>query len=275
MVVLGAAAITLAAPAVAQVVDMEAAFVARIAAERLATGRSPLAVEEDLVAVARRHSAAMAAEGRLHHNSSLASQVQGWVMVGENVGTGGSVDAVHAALMASAQHRAEILGASFTGVGVGVVQAGGALWVTQVFRQREAAALPAPPPPPASPPPAPAPPPPPAAPAAPRTRAPAAPPPTAAPATTALPATTAPPPVTAPPATTAGAASAPAPGFVPATAGRAAPAVDLGSLAVAAAGPVPRRPAVVALGTVAAMLLWSVAASLARPALRRRLVPAR
>ncbi|MGH9177758.1 MAG: CAP domain-containing protein, partial [Acidimicrobiales bacterium] len=138
--------------------DLEAAMTARVAAERQAVGRPALAVEADLVDVARGHSAAMASQSRLYHNPSLGQQVQGWLLVGENVGLGQTVDQVHAALMASTSHREELLDPRFTGIGVGVVVSGGSLWVSEVFRQRSGdpapapAAAPAPPPAPPAPP---------------------------------------------------------------------------------------------------------------------------
>jgi len=254
----GAVLAGLAGAARAQVPDVEASFLARIAAERQAAGRSPLSVAGDLVAVARGHSATMAAQHRLHHNPDLATQVAGWLRIGENVGSGASVDAVHSALMASATHRDEILGPAFTEVGVGVVASDGMLWLTQVFRLPEGGAAPAPPPQPA--PPAPAPPatwPSPAA--APTTRVPpvTAPRPAVAPASTrAAPATTAPAVVPDPPPL----AERPA---VPA-------AVALRSVPVAASGAVAVRPGLVAAGSVAAGLLWLVAAGLVRSPLARR-----
>ncbi|MFP5375750.1 MAG: CAP domain-containing protein, partial [Acidimicrobiia bacterium] len=136
--------VALPAPGAAQVPDAESAFLARIAAERTAAGHGRLALADDLVTVARRHAAAMAAQGRLHHNPELGAQVANWVRVGENVGRGPDVDAVHAALMASTTHRAEILAPWFSEVGVGVVSSDGALWVTQVFRQPDHAAAPSP-----------------------------------------------------------------------------------------------------------------------------------
>lgn len=133
-------------------VDAEADFVARIGAERAGRGLGALTVAADLTAVARRHAARMAAEGRLYHNPNLATDVTGYRVVGENVGDGGSVADIHAAFMASATHRRQILRPGYREVGVGVVQAGELLWVTEVFREPlvagPAEATPPPPPPP-------------------------------------------------------------------------------------------------------------------------------
>src|SRR5205823_4546063 len=121
----------------------EGGFVARTNQERTSRGLGALAVADDLVAIARQHSQEMASSGRLYHNPNLGTQVQGWNAVGENVGTGPSVDAVHVAFMNSPHHRDNILNSRYTQIGVGVVWSGNALWVTEVFRQ-PAAPRPAP-----------------------------------------------------------------------------------------------------------------------------------
>ena len=133
--------------------DHEAGFVGRIGDERAAAGLAGYAVAPDLVDVARRHAEEMRRQQRLHHNPRLGEDVQGWQSVGENVGVGSSVEAIHEKLMASPSHRDNILSGRFTEVGVGVVvDDGGDLWVVQVFR------LPQSSPPPAAPAPEPAPP---------------------------------------------------------------------------------------------------------------------
>lgn len=265
-------------PARAQVPDAEAAFVARIAAERAAAGRSPLFVADDLVAVARRHSATMAAEDRLYHNPALGTQVVNWVKVGENVGTGGTVDSIHAALIASSTHRDEILGAAFTEVGVGVATADGALWVTQVFRLPESAAVAASPPPAATAVPPPPTTPPTAAPAVPAkavraTAAPATAVPAAGPAARAAASRSAPPrsaaTTTAPPST-APPTSAPAPTIgptaAPVTDPASPPSIALAPVRASASAAVPLQPGVAGAGMVAAALMWAVTAGVVRSA---------
>lgn len=119
-----------------------------IGEERAAAGVAGLQVASDLVQVATRHSQRMAAEGRLHHNESLTSEVDGWERLTENVGYGPDARSVHDAFMASSSHRANILDAGVTQVGVGVAFEDGTLWVTQVFR-RPSSSAPASPAPPA------------------------------------------------------------------------------------------------------------------------------
>ena len=112
----------------------EEEFVGRINAERAAHGLDGLVVAPDLADVARRHSAEMAASGRLEHNAELGEEVEGWRRLGENVGAGPSVDDVHGAFMASDVHR-DVLLAEFSEVGVGVRWVDGQMWVTQVLRE--------------------------------------------------------------------------------------------------------------------------------------------
>jgi hypothetical protein len=78
----------------------------------------------------------MARSGSIYHDSNLAAEAAGlgcWARVGENVGAGRSVDAIHNALMSSPTHRSNILG-DFDALGVGVeLSAQGELYVTQRF----------------------------------------------------------------------------------------------------------------------------------------------
>jgi hypothetical protein len=149
-VVLAVAALVLAlvpaAPEAAHAdAGLEAEFVAAVNRERAAAGLPALQVAGDLVAVARRHSVRMADQTHLHHNPNLAGDVSGWQKVGENVGRGPSVSAIHRAFMDSPGHRRNVLDGDWTQVGVGVEVRGSTIWVTEVFRlPAGAAAAPAP-----------------------------------------------------------------------------------------------------------------------------------
>jgi hypothetical protein len=115
----------------------EADFVRKINAERTSRGLSALTVRSDLVAVARRHSARMAAKGTIWHNPSLGEEVGGnWTTLGENVGMGPSVESLHKAFMNSEGHRENILYPSFNEIGVGIVVDDGTIYVTEVFAVR-------------------------------------------------------------------------------------------------------------------------------------------
>lgn len=123
----------------------EGDFFARLNALRTSVGLAPLTAVGDLASIARAHSQRMSDQNLLYHNPSLTTQVTNWLSVGENVGYGGSVAAVHDALANSAPHRANMLNGTYTEVGIGtVVSPSGRLWVTQVFRKPVIATRPAP-----------------------------------------------------------------------------------------------------------------------------------
>lgn len=97
----------------------------------------------DLDAVARSWADTMAANGTLSHNPNYSSQVQNWSRVAENVGfwRDSSQTPVQLAgriaerYMGSPGHRANILTAAFTQVGIGMsVGSDGSLWNVVVFR---------------------------------------------------------------------------------------------------------------------------------------------
>lgn len=157
------ALLQLTGPAAAGPAEDEQQFVALVNRARAAGGVAPLEVHGELTALGRSWAGSMAAAGGISHNPGLASQVSApWLVLGENVGRGGSVQAVFDALMASPSHRRNILDGRFTHIGVGVVHApDGLLYTSHQFMQLGAAPAPPPPAPVAAP--AAAPPPPPAA----------------------------------------------------------------------------------------------------------------
>ena len=114
----------------------EADFNSRIRSARSAAHLVGYVSRVDLVVVARRQAQRMAAQRRAFHNPDLTREVTGWRMVGENVGRGSSVAAIHHALMSSTSHRANILRRGFTEIGMGTAtDARGVLYVVQVFRR--------------------------------------------------------------------------------------------------------------------------------------------
>lgn len=87
-----------------------------------------------LSSLAWQHSCEMARAGRLYHTVSLGSKVGGWRSLGENVGVGPSVAAIHKAFMASLGHRANVLSTRYRTIGAGVCRDGaGSFWVTHIF----------------------------------------------------------------------------------------------------------------------------------------------
>ena len=105
---------------------------------RSSRGIPALAVDPTLTAAAQQWSVHMAAGRCLSHNANLTSMVApGWTRIAENVGTGGSLNSVFNALLASPPHYANMTDPAFTLTGIGVVTAGnGTLWVTEDFEAR-------------------------------------------------------------------------------------------------------------------------------------------
>lgn len=193
-----------AAPAAAS--GPAAQMLALVNGERAAAGLPALEWRDDVAGIAQQWSETMAATGIFGHNDAYFSdatrQLLGSATRGENVSNAGSVQSSHTNLMNSPPHRANILSAEYTQIGIGVVtDAVGRVWVTQGF-MRPSGAAPAAPAPAPEPEPAPEPAP---APAPPVEVAAPAPAPTAPPAPTTLPPTTVPPApeTTVPPTTVA------------------------------------------------------------------------
>lgn len=101
---------------------------------RAAAGVGPLTLDSGLSDVARRWASTMAANGAIAHNTNLRNEIgSNWAKYGENVGYGGSVEAVNDLLLKSPSHYTNIVDGEFTRVGLGVVRANGLVWLAQVF----------------------------------------------------------------------------------------------------------------------------------------------
>lgn len=122
---------SLAAPAEASA-DLEQQLVDFVNHERSARGLTPLTLYWDLMDDARLHAGRMAGRGTLYHNPQLSGVTGGWYALAENVGRGTALEVIERAFMDSSPHRANILG-DFNYLGVGVVSAGGTLYVDLVF----------------------------------------------------------------------------------------------------------------------------------------------
>jgi len=124
-------------PGIAHASSEESRFTSLTNHERSSRGLRTLTVKSDLVSIARRHSQEMANSGGIYHNDNLANEVSGdWTELGENVGKGPTVDAIHRAFMDSAPHRANILRSSYNQVGIGTVIRVDYIYVTEVFAKR-------------------------------------------------------------------------------------------------------------------------------------------
>ena len=107
-------------------------------------GLPTLALDPQASSVAQTWSLKMAGAGTLSHNPNLSNQISSWSKLGENVGTGGAVSGIFAALVASPPHMLNMSDGGFTTVGVGsVLDGSGRLWTTHVFVRPGSAGPPA------------------------------------------------------------------------------------------------------------------------------------
>jgi hypothetical protein len=125
----------LVAPA-ASAASHESELLALMNAERAANGLGAVSMHSDLVDDALVWSQHLLAQGSLSHNPNLSSVTSSWDALGENVGVGTSAASLHHAFMASASHRANLLG-DYDYVGIAVVEeTSSKLWVTVVFMRQ-------------------------------------------------------------------------------------------------------------------------------------------
>ena len=138
-----------AAPASAAVdpASAEREFVVRINELRAGLGIAPLTTDAGLTAMAREWAGTMAAAGQIFHRPNLAAAAPDptWIKLGENVGVGPSVQALHDAFVASPAHYRNLVDPEFREVGIGVVLVGDPIYVAENFMRTELdAASPAP-----------------------------------------------------------------------------------------------------------------------------------
>ena len=116
----------------------ERAFVRKMNAARADEDKPRLRLDPEMSKVSKVHTRAMAREESLYHTPSavLSKRVTNWVLLGENVGVGGTVSSLHEAFMNSAAHRANIMLKQFKFVGVGVKRSGDRMWVTVTFEAK-------------------------------------------------------------------------------------------------------------------------------------------
>lgn len=108
---------------------------------RVDAGQQPLVWSEGLAAVGQAHAEEMYLAGYVSHVSpitgTVGDRVRGagipLVRIGENIGLASSAPAVHAGLMESEGHRANILSSSFDRVGIGLVEGPLGTMAVQVF----------------------------------------------------------------------------------------------------------------------------------------------
>ena len=103
---------------------------------RASQGLVPLTRTVELNDKAQSQAQAMASAGTLFHSNLPLGLAPGWLALGENVVMAIDVNTGQAWLASSPPHRANMLSAAFTLVGVGVVEANGLIWEAQDFEQR-------------------------------------------------------------------------------------------------------------------------------------------
>jgi uncharacterized protein YkwD len=123
--------------------ELEAQMLELVNQERAAAGLKPLALDPELLPVARRHSADMFARGYFSHYTpegrSPFDRIQEagvtFRTAGENLALAPTLPIAHNGLMNSPGHRANILRPEFGRVGIGIMDSGlRGLMVTQNFR---------------------------------------------------------------------------------------------------------------------------------------------
>lgn len=121
------------APSGADAPDDEARFVELINADRRADGAGPLVVLPELVDKARTHAQRMVDADKIFHSDDMAAGLEGWKLLGENVGRGGNIESLHQAFMDSSAHRRNVLDPRFDAVGIGVIWKEGVPYVVELF----------------------------------------------------------------------------------------------------------------------------------------------
>ncbi|MDY7100480.1 MAG: CAP domain-containing protein [Actinomycetota bacterium] len=100
---------------------------------RASRGLPALRLSGGLSAKAQAWANHMAATGRFEHSVLTEDVPAGWRGLAENIGYAGSVRAVHDAWVASPGHLANMTGAEFDNVGVGLARVGNRLYAVHVF----------------------------------------------------------------------------------------------------------------------------------------------
>ncbi len=142
LVAVTALSMVAAEPVSASTGSDELAFAAKLNELRVSKGLRPLEYRGALFDMARAWSGQMLAAGTISHNPSLAAQAPGnWAKLGENVGMGYDVQALHDAFVASPHHYANMIDPAYDALGVGVVHAAdGQIFVTVAFMTTKAPA---------------------------------------------------------------------------------------------------------------------------------------
>jgi uncharacterized protein YkwD len=105
----------------------------RVNDTRSQMGLHTLSIDATLVDKAQSWAEHLARIGTIAHSRLSDGAGNNWTVLGENVGMASSTAQMHSMFMNSAAHRANIVNGRFTRIGTGVAEAGGKLFVVQVF----------------------------------------------------------------------------------------------------------------------------------------------
>lgn len=119
----------------------EQRLVELVNAARAQTGLAPLSPDPQLTVVARGHSMDMAQNNFFSHVSPTSGDMGdrlrtsgvAFGRAAENIAIDPTINGAHEAFMNSPHHRANVLDADYTHVGIGIVQSGDRFVVTQAF----------------------------------------------------------------------------------------------------------------------------------------------
>lgn len=102
--------------------------------EREAAGLPALLPSPHATAKAQAWAETMAGDANLRHSNLAAGMPAGFLKIGENVGRGPELGAIHDAFMRSPSHRANVLDPAYQWIGTGTARsADGVLYVAVVF----------------------------------------------------------------------------------------------------------------------------------------------
>jgi uncharacterized protein YkwD len=113
----------------------EKCFMRKVNRVRASHGQRRLNWDKQLGYVARRHARTLANQGGVWHDQNLGRRVTRWRTLGQNTGAGGKCRRLFRSFMASAPHRANILG-HWRFIGVGTKWKGHRLYVQTIFESR-------------------------------------------------------------------------------------------------------------------------------------------
>ncbi len=105
----------------------------RVNDTRGTSGLRPLVIDDTLVNKAQAWAEHMAAVGAISHSKLTDGAGNDWSVLGENVGMASNIAQMHSMFMNSPAHRDNIVSGKYNRIGTGVAEAGGRLYVVQVF----------------------------------------------------------------------------------------------------------------------------------------------